>query len=263
MVGLTLIALSVGVLGSVLSPSVVLDAVALWPVAALAVPAVLLGFRGGRARALAPLVILSWMLVSVGLHLGGGVGLPSTSATLRPELPGISEARLAVTIPDLTLKIEAGDLEIRPAPVGGRAGVPVVEQVTGSTAASLVVTDDRDRSRWFRFGEYRVSLPPDVRWDLQIRVASVDLDLSSVPVDGGRIEAATGRIVLGPVSEATLLSVDGDVEVLVPAGTPVRVNGTTAVPSDWVVDGDDAVAPVAGDGWVIRAESGAVRIVSR
>lgn len=263
MVGLTLVALSVGILGSVLSPSIVLDAVAIWPFAALAVPAFLLGLRGGRSRALAPLVLISWMLITVGLHLGGVDGLPSGAATLRPDIGAVSTARLSVAVPDLGLRIGSGDFEIRPAPVGGRAGAPVVEQVTGSAAAAVTVTDDREASPWFRYGEYEIDLPSSSAWDLRIAVASVDLDLSGVTVSGARIEAATGRIVLGTPTQAATIRLTGAIEVSVPPDVPVRVTGTTSVPDDWQTDGDDAVSGIEGDGWTIIAESGSVRIVSR
>lgn len=262
MVGLTLVGLSVGVVGSVLSPSIVLDAVALWPLAALVVPALLLGFRGGRARALAPLVLISWMLVTVGLHLGGVDGLPSAAATIRPDIGEVPAARLSVAVPDVALRIGPGGFEIRPAPVGGRAGAPVVEQVTGSQAAAVTVTDDR-ASPWFRYGEYEISLPASAFWDLQLAVASVDLDLTDVSVSGARIEADTGRVVLGVPDQAATLRLTGAIEVSVPAGVPVRVSGTTAVPEGWQTDGDDAVSGVDGEGWTIIAESGSVRIVSR
>lgn len=262
MVGFTVVALSVGIVGSVLSPSIVLDAVALWPLAALVVPAVVMGLRGGRARALAPLMLISWMLVTVGLHLGGVEGLPSAAATIRPDLGGASTARLSVAVPDVALQIASGDFEIRPAPVGGRVGAPVVEQVTGSTAVAVTVTDDREASPWFRYGKYEIGLPSSASWDLQLVVASVDLDLTEVMVSGGRVEAATGRILLGVPTQAATIRLTGAIEVSVPAGVPVRVSGTTAVPDDWQTDGDDAVSGVDGEGWTIIAESGSVRIVS-
>lgn len=263
MVGFTVVALLVGIVGSVLSPSIVLDAVALWPLAALAVPAFLLGLRGGRSRALAPLMLISWMLVTFGLHLGGVEGLPSAAATLRPDVGAAATARLSVVVPDLGLRIGSGDFEIRPSPVGGRAGAPVVEQVTGSQAVAVTVTDDRETSPWFRYGEYEIALPSSSAWDLQISVASVDLDLTNVMVRGGRVEAATGRIELGVPTQAATLRITGAIEVTVPADVPVRVSGTTAVPDDWQTDGDDAVSGIEGDGWTILAESGSVRIVSR
>ena len=263
MVGFTVVALSVGVTGAVLSRSIVLDALALWPLAALVLPAVLVGLRGGRSRALAPLVLLSWMLLTVGFHLGGVEGLPSAAATLRPELGTATMARLTVAVPDIALRIGSGEFEIRPTPVGGRAGAPVVEQVSGSQAVAVTVTDDREASAWFRFGEYAISLPTVSSWDLQIGVTSVDLDLTNITVSGARIEAATGRILLGRPAQAATLRLTGAIEVSVPADVPVRVSGTTAVPDDWQTDGDDAVSGVDGDGWTIIAESGSVRIVSR
>ena len=259
----TVVALGVGIAGNVLSRTAVLDAIALWPLAALVIPALLMGLRGGRHRALAPLVLLSWLLVTVGLHLGGVEGLPSSAAAVRSDLAGITEARLTVAIEDLSLTMRPGDFEVTPLPVGGTVGAPVLERVSGTAATALTLTDDPARSPWFRFGEFRVTLPSDIEWNLRIAVSGMDLDLRDVNVVGGRFESATGKLVLGEPDAPASLDVAGDIEVSVPSDVPVRVIGSTRVPDDWAVDGNGARAPVAGDGWTIRAVSGSVRIVSR
>lgn len=263
MTGFTLLALAVGIAGNVLSRTVVLDGLALWPLAALAVPAALIGRSGGRHRALAPLLLVSWMLITVGLHLGGFEGLPSTASAVTTDLSGTDTARLTVSVDGLAVKIGQGPFEVSPSPVGGSGGVPVIERVSGTAATALVVTDDPDRSPWFRFGEYRISLDSGIAWDLRIRVEGLDADVSQVDVVGARFEASTGRVVLGAPSAPTTVEIAGDIEVSVPAGVAVTVIGSTRVPSDWTVDGEDATAPVVGEGWTIRVLSGSVRIVSR
>lgn len=263
MTGFTVLALAVGIAGNVLSPTAVLDGLALWPIAALAVPAALIGLKGGRHRALAPLMLISWMLITVGLHLGGFEGLPSTASAVTTDLSGTNSARLTVSVDEVALEIGLGPFEVSPSPVGGSAGVPVIERVSGSAATALIVTDDRDRSPWFRFGGYRISLDSGIGWDLRIRVGGLDADVSQVDVVGARFEAPTGRVALGTPSVPTTVEVAGDIEVSVPAGVAVTVIGSTRVPSDWIVDGEDATAPVDGDGWTIRVLSGSVRIVSR
>jgi hypothetical protein len=259
----TVLALSVGIVGNVLSRTAVLDAIALWPLAALVIPALLMGLRGGRNRALAPLVLLSWLLVTVGLHLGGVEGLPSSAAAVRSDLAGITEARLTVAIADLSLSVRSGEFEVAPLPVGGSVGPPVLERVSGTTATALTLTDDTARSPWFRFGEYRITLPPAIEWNLRIAVSGMDLDLRDVNVVGGRFESATGHLVLGEPDSPTTVDVAGDIEVSVPRDIPVQVIGSTRVPDDWAVEDDGARSPTAGDGWTIRVVSGSVRIVSR
>jgi hypothetical protein len=259
----TVLALSVGIAGNVLSRTAVLDAIALWPIAVLVIPAFFVGLRGGRHKALAPLVLLSWLLVTVGLHLGGVEGLPSSASAVRSELAGITEARLTVAINDLSLTVRAGDFAVTPLPVGGAVGAPVLERVSGTAATALTLTDDTERSPWFRFGEYRVSLPPAIEWNLRIAVSGMDLDLREVNLVGGRFESATGRLLLGEPEAPASLDVAGDLEVSVPGGVPVRVIGSARVPDDWAVEGNGARAPAAGDGWTIRIVSGSVRIVSR
>jgi hypothetical protein len=263
MTGLTVTALAVGIAGSVVSRSIVLDAIALWPVAVLALPAAILGIKGGRRRALTPMILISWLLVTVGLHLGGVSGLPSAAAAVRADLGSAETARLTVAVPGLTLELTDGPFAVVPVPVGGEVGVPVVERVAGSTAAALVVTEDRTRSPWFRFGAYRIGLPDGVGWDIRIDVAAVDLDLSAVEITGGRIEAATGRVELGSASSAVTLAVAGDIEVAVPDGVAVRVIGSTRVPDGWTVTEEGATAPSDGDGWIIQVDEGSVRIVTR
>lgn len=263
MTGFTVVALTVGIVGNVVSRSLVLDAIALWPIAALVIPAALIGLKGGRNRALAPLMLLSWLLVSVGVHLSGVDGMPSSAASIRTDLTGIGSARLTIAVDDLSLRIDPGAFEVAPVPVGGAIGVPVVERVSGTSATALVVTDDPDASVWFRFGEYRIRLDEGVAWDLRVAVSSFDIDARDLDVASARLVADTGRLALGPPRTATTVEVAGDIEVSVPSGAAVTVIGTTRVPSGWTVTDNGASAPVEGEGWTIRVTSGSVRIVSR
>ncbi|HSJ28105.1 MAG TPA: hypothetical protein VLB67_07820 [Acidimicrobiia bacterium] len=260
---LTVLALIVAVVGNVLSRAVVLDAIALWPLAALAVPAALVALKGGKRAALLPLMILSWLLVTVGIHLSGVAGMPSSASAIRADLSGFESGRVAISVPSLTLSMGQGPFSVVPAPVGGAAGPPLVEQVAGSTAISLTVTDDPARSPWFRFGEYRLTLPQDVVWDVRVTVAGFDIDLSDVTLSGGRFQASSGRLLLGPPGGAVTVEVAGDVEVSVPRDVPVVAVGTTRVPDGWTVSESGATAPVGGEGWTIRAVAGSVRIVDR
>lgn len=263
MTGLTVTALAVGIVGNVVSRSLVLDAIALWPIAAVALPAALIGLKGGRHLALAPLVLLSWLLVSVGVHLSGVAGMPSSAAAVRTDLAGIESARLTVAVDDLSLRIGAGPFEVAPVPVGGASGVPVVERVSGTSATALVVTDDPDASVWFRFGEYRIRLDQGVAWDLRVTVSGFDIDARDLELASARLVADTGRLELGQPPAAATVEVGGDIEVSVPSDAAVTVIGTTRVPSDWTVSDNGATAPAEGEGWTIRVTSGSVRIVSR
>jgi hypothetical protein len=261
MTAFTFVALAVAVLGSVLSRTVVLDALALWPVAALVVPAALLGLRGGRNRAIVPLVLITWLLGTVGLHLGGAENLPSAASTVSADLSGIETARLAVVIDDVSLRVAPGPFQVAPAPVGGSAGVPVVQRVSGPTATVLTVTDDPTRSPWFRFGVFDLSLTPGVIWELRVRVAHFDMDLREVEVGGGRLEAATGRVLLGNPSGDVTLEVAGNIEISVPPDAQGTALGTTRVPDGWFVE--DPASPAEWTGWRIVVVSGSVRISSR
>lgn len=257
---MTVAALGLGIVGRILSPSLVLDLVALWPLAVLAVPAIFLGLAGGRRRALAPLVLLSWLFVGVGLHLGSFTGLPSAAAAVDIDVSGADSGRLALSAADVTVSVRAGPFSIRPQPIGGIGGVPVVEQVAGGTAVSLTVTDDRTRSEWFRFGAWDMDVPVGTAWDLRLSARSVDADLSEVSVVRAQIVAEVGTVRLGEVGQETVVEVDGDVAVLVPTGSAVTVVGEASVPAAWTSTSSGATSPTDGVGWRIEVVGGSVRI---
>jgi hypothetical protein len=127
----------------------------------------------------------------------------------------------------------------------------------------LTVTDDPDRSPWFRFGAYDLTLPREVAWDLRVMAASVDLDLRMLRLTSMRVEAATGRVVLGVPEGEAAVTIAGNLEVSVRGDVPVSVAGTTRVPDDWTVEDGVATGPADGSGWRIVVESGSVRIMSR
>lgn len=263
MVGFTLVALAVGVVGNVLSRTLVLDAVALWPLAALVVPAAIVGVSRGRRRALAPLVLLTWLLVTVGAHLGSVEGLPSGAATVEVDLGTVEDARLVVAVPEVALTVGDGPFIVRPAPIGGRGGPPVVERVAGERSAALTITDAADRSWWFRFGAYDLTLPTATTWTIEVTAASIEADLTALPIAGGRLEASSGQVELGrPAGEASLV-IAGNIEITLPADVAATVTGAGDVPSDWTVDGERATSPATGSGWLIVVQSGSVRITTR
>lgn len=264
MVGLTVIALTVAVAGKILSPSVVLDALALWPLAALVVPAALLGFSGGRRRALAPLVLLSWMLMTVGLHLSRFEGLPSSAAAVSADLGEASTGRLVAAVPEVELRVGSGPFTVAPLPGGGDGGVPVVERVSGGSSVSLTLTDDQERSVWFRFGVFDITLPADVSWDLTLEGATIDADLSALDVTALAMTAPHGTVTLGAPSGPASVAIDGDFDLSVPDGAAVTVTGagTATVPADWTVE-DGTATTGSGDGWMIVVRSGTVRITTR
>jgi len=263
MVGLTILALTVAVLGRILSPSIVLDAVALWPLAALALPAIIIGFSGGRRRALAPLVLLSWILIAVGLHLGRLEGLPSSAATITADLGSAADGRLVAALPDVALVVGPGPFAVAPLPSGGTGGVPVIERVAGDTSVSLTLTDDPDRSVWFRFGTFEVTLPSSPSWNLQLEGKRIEADLRSVTVTAVTLRAPTGSVQLGPPPGGVVVEVEGDFDMSVPSDVPVTVMGPATVPGGWTVNGDTAHSPTDGAGWRIVVGSGSVRIATR
>lgn len=257
---MTFVALGLGVVGRILSPTIVLDLVALWPMLGLVVPAVVLGLRGGRRWALPPLVVLTWLLVGVGLHLGSLTGLPSTAAAVEVDLGDASEGRLVLSAADLAVSIGEGPFTISPRPTGGTGGVPVVERVAGGSAVSLAVSDDVERSVWFRFGSWDVDVPSSISWDMRVTAATVDADLTDLTVSRVELVVDSGVVRLGTTTSSAVVEVDGTMTVVVPSGSPVTVVGEADVPAGWSATDGGAASPADGVGWLIEVVGGSVRI---
>ena len=156
----------------------------------------------------------------------------------------------------LDLLLEHGVNHIDTAAAYGRSERRVGEWMRDHRDRFFLATKTGERTYEKARDQFRHSLE-------RMQVASVDLDFRSVRLTSLRVEAATGRVLLGfPAGEA-LVEVVGDVEVSVPAEAAVTVVGTTRVPAGWSIGADGASAPVGGAGWRIVAEAGSVRIVSR
>lgn len=264
MVALTLVAGSVAVAGRVLSPAIVLDLVALWPIAAIAVLAGVVAFfvRKTRPRllALSPLVLLTWLLLGSGLHLAGWEALPSSSAEARgPDAAGVG-------IGVLSIELSQGSLNVTDASVpdlyrltferaGGSAGAPLAGLAVGEGRARVVITERQD-SFWFRFAGWNLELSPGPRWILELAAQDLRADLSGLSVSQLSVSGA-GEVVLGePVGEGNV-QVTGSYRISVPSTIPVEVIGEARVPSNWVATAEGAASPAEGQGWLITVAEGA------
>lgn len=260
MVGFVAIAGLVGILGDALSPTLVLDLVALWPVILLSVLAGALAFwrrrEHPRLLALPPLIMLSWMLVGTGLHLGGWDALPSAAAVVRAEVADASEGVLTVSIANGTLALGASEdgvlYEIAPLNRGGQSPVPEVTTVLEDGAARVSVAA-ADPDFWFRFAGWQVRLSDSVPWTIEAGGTDIHADLSKLKITSARFVGA-GVVSLGP--DQMELQLSGTFLVTVPPGTPVAVVGSAVVPGDWEQTADGWESP-QGRGTVITAPEGA------
>lgn len=256
MVVLSLIAGTVGVAGGILSPSLVLDLVATWPLGvpaiAAAAPAVVLRTRRPRLLAAPPLLVLTWMFAVAGLHLAGWSTLPSAAADLLgPPVEGINRAEFSL-VTDAG-RIVAGSaagphlFEVVPTRRGGEAGVPAVGVDRRGTEASVRV-ESRESSGWYRFSGWSVGLAPQPVWTVTVAAPEVILDLTGLRIDRLDLIGSGRLVVSGPPAE---VSVVGDFRIAVPPDLPVRVVGPARVPDDWSATDDGYRSPGEGEEWVI------------
>lgn len=257
------VATGVGIFGGILSKSLVVDLVAMWPLLAVIVVAGTIGWvrrrkKELRAGAILPLAIFSAVVLAVAVHLGGWSQLPSAAA----RLTGSPAADLSD--PTLLTVHIVGELEVGPVtdgsgyrvdPMlrGGLVGVPEAVETSVDDAVAIRVMA-ADAPSWYMFSGWKLGLSPEVNWRLVLN-GKIDADLSSIQIKSGAM-AGSGIVTLGPPPPGGgSLVVAGEFRLTVPTDTPVRVSGAAEVPDDWVVSDTGATAPSSddgGDGWVIE-----------
>jgi hypothetical protein len=251
---------AVGISANVLSPGLALDLISLWPglVPAVIAAAIVLLRKASRRRmgALAPLLLITWMVLSASAHLSGWEALPSSSADLigpveAPEsvtLTARSSGALEVRVKDRGSIYRVGFLRR-----GGAVGVPTAEELIAPLGLTVTIAD-AGPTNWFRYAGWALDLAAGPRWNLSLGgVLAGDLtglDLGSVSLDG------EGELRLGPTDRATPVAVRGQFSLLIPADVPARVTGNAEVPAGWLSTDDGFRSPADGDGWVISAAAG-------
>ncbi|MGH8875141.1 MAG: hypothetical protein ACRDVM_07810 [Acidimicrobiia bacterium] len=262
MVGVVVTVLGLGVVGAILSPSLLLDAVSLWPLPAVAGGAGLVvePFRRRRRRlgAVLPLGLLSWLALAVATHLGGWDPLPSSSADLvGPPGNAAPEAALVATI-EGDLRVTTGRdrplYSVEPVRRGGEVGVPVADEQRPDRRLRVQISETAGGS-WFRFAGWWLELSEGPAWTLELG-GNLEADLSRLLLVG--LELAGGGVVhLPPPGGPVPVEVEGDFQVTVPAGAPVEVRGEAQVLDDWAPTEDGYRSPVSGEGFVITVQEGA------
>ncbi|MGF1668188.1 MAG: hypothetical protein ACFCVC_18160 [Acidimicrobiia bacterium] len=258
-----------GVAAGIFSPSVWLDLLALWPVAAVGsvvgLGAWLMGGRRRRHLAIIGLSAFTWLALGLALHMSAAPWLPVASAEIAgPGVEGLETARLAIDLETGRLALAAGAVasyEVAPLRTGGAVAAPLGYEQLRAADLSVVVVPRPDPGS-FRFGGWSMLLNGALTWSLDLSAADLEVDLTAVPVSAARLEADASRVVLGvPVGRPTLTLV-GDHTVVVPPSVPAGVTGEVIAPDGWSTEEGSTVAPAGADGWVIIVEPGAVVIIT-
>lgn len=283
LIGAVVAILAVGVAIRLLSPAILLDIGALWPIGAALLAMGWVTRKIWPTMRLAhapvtPLVIFTWLVFSVSLHFTDIGLLPSRSADLRgPPVEQIGHSTLAVQMREGGLTVSTGTgpsaYQVQMTRRGGGAGLPLAVESEGDHGGEITIIDTRDPlpfdldlplrdNAWLRSAGWKVGLHPDPTWNLTLAAPDVSLDLRSIRLAGLAV-AGEGHIKVGATSTPTKIVLSGSFTIEVPAGVPVEVLGAAIVPEEWMVEGDMAWFGERGAGWDITVvEEGSVQILT-
>lgn len=259
-----------GVLGDILSPSLVVDLAALWPLLALALAVglvVMWRSKSGRTGAVLPLTLLTALVLAGALHLGGWEELPSATARLTgPDPDELSDP--AELVAQISGRLEVGPLpdtaayEVDPILRGGSAGVPQATETSVDGAMSIRLEAAENAPFWYSFAGWEIGLNPDVTWRLVLN-GDIDADLTALVLSSAAI-AGSGSLRLGQPEGNVSVIVVGNLDVVVPTGVAVVVDGEADVPGSWEASGNGfrSPGPVEDGSWRISVQGDAVPRIS-
>jgi hypothetical protein len=265
MVGVVLVVIGLGVGAGVLSKTLLLDVISFWPafvVIALIFAALIPRLRKGAPRlsAVLPLLLLTYLGVTVALHVARWDELPSTAADVSgPLVEAVTDARIELDLP--------GELVVRPANQaelyrvlmlnrGGSTGAPTALEIVNDTDPSISVSPRGD-SGWFQSVGWTVNLSLSVTWEVEANAELIDIDLASVST-GDLRAAGDGVVILGFVRPGSTIELDGRIDLVVREGDRIDVVGSADVPSDWTTTGVGRSTAGPADPYTIIVGDGAI-----
>ncbi|MDX1469752.1 MAG: hypothetical protein R3258_10465 [Acidimicrobiia bacterium] len=249
-----------GLLGAIaagaLSRSLVLDLIAAWP---FWLTVVLLSVAVRRRRlgrfllsGFAPLLALGGLATLTVAHVDGWPGLPSSEARLvGPHAEGVETAEIQARV-DGELVVGRGDeflYVVDPVRRGGTVAIPDALEEHSESHFAVVLGPPRPPG-FYGFAGWDLMLASGPRWSLDLE-GDLRADLTGLAVSDVRC-SGSGVIKVGSVSTRTTITLSGDIELIVPEGTAVRVMGSAQVPSSWTALGDGWESPAGGDGWLVE-----------
>ena len=229
--------------------SVLLDIVSLWPGWGVTMGLLLINQRKLRHRrrairsgsgAAPPLLLLAWLVIGLGLHLTGWDALPSSAGDLAgPSVGGdITSAVLDVELDgDVVLVGGAGLLyEVKPMRAGGDLAPAQASEVLIDREVTVRLGEGPDPG-WFGSGGWNVSVSTSPEWEVTVRAASLEADLTMVRLNSLRV-VADGRIRLAAPSGDVPIRAGGELVLELPSDASVEVTGPVRVGPGWEVTAD-------------------------
>ena len=231
------VAIFVSIAASLLSISLILDLAAMWPVLVLGIIfGILSVVRGGVWRWVTPLVLVGWMLATMGLHLAALDLLPSAVGDLQLEVGsdevGTAQLRAGpLAAVDLSFAEQPQLLSVDMRRRGGDIGPAQVTPLVGDGRAEIVLTERTDAG-FYRFEGWDLTLGIVESWEIDLAAARLDIDTSGVRRATIRATGA-GAIHLAAVPGESIVEVTGVFNVTVPRGVGVVLDGEATTPHDW------------------------------
>jgi hypothetical protein len=263
------IGMALGVVGDVLSPSLWLDLVALWPLpvlgSAIGLVVWLVGGRRRRHLAIIGLSAFSWLVLGLALHLAAAPWLPVASAAISRSSEGeLASARIGIDVDIGRLVVSAGadgTYDVSPLRTGGQLGAPeAYEQQLAGDLSFLVIP--RADSGLFVFGGWGVLLGPDLGWTLELSAPELDIDLSGLEVASMRLDAEVSTIRLATPSGSPEVILTGSHTFIVPSTVAFTASGDVEGPEGWPRTDGGITSPAGSGGWQVSVEDGStLRVV--
>ena len=249
-----------------LSPSIILDFLAWWPLWVLLIGLVFAakGRRLWKVRlsAVVPVVATAALVVFTAGHLLGWPAMPSSSQRLVGPIVGSEPtAALSARVDGAITLIRGSDFlyEVDAIRRGGEIGIPSAsEQVQGSNI-SILLEAPLDPG-FYAFAGWNIILSDLPTWNLTLD-GEIDADFGGLDVSGFQV-FGSGNVTLGQATGIIPATVAGTFELVIPSGVAARVVGEAFVPQSWDPLSDGAKSPTAGDGWVISVPVGSTVTVT-
>lgn len=249
-----------------LSPSIVLDFIAWWPLWVMLIGLILLAggrrLRKVRLSGMVPLVVTAALIAFAIGHVLGWSVMPSSSERLIGPVAGSEPSAALSARIDGTISLTRGSgflYEVGPIRRGGEIGIPnATEQVQGSNVAVLL--EAPPDPGFYQFAGWDIALSRLPLWNLTLE-GEIDADLGEFDISGFQV-FGSGSVTLGQVTSVVPATVAGTFELVIPPGVAARIVGQAVVPESWKELSDGARSPTSGDGWVISVPVGSVVTVT-
>ncbi len=264
MVAVLVVVIGLSVSVGLLSRTLFLDIISFWPALVfivLVLAAIFPRLRKGAPRlsAVIPLLLLTYLGVTVALHAARWDRLPSTVADVYGAVAAdVTDARIELDL--------VGRLSIAPVNQeelyrilmtngGGDTGAPTALEIVDEASAAISVGQRIDPG-WFTSSGWNVELSRAATWEVDARADTVDIDLSAVTSAGVTVQG-DGVVTLGLVRPGSTVELDGTIELRVRDGDHIDVIGQADVPEDWTTTGLGTTTPGDADPFTVVIAEGA------